>query len=42
MGGEPLLLRKRTTLDASDEPVEYNVNWYRSDIHSLRMDLRRS
>lgn len=36
-----LLLRKRTTLDANDEPVEFNVNWYRSDIHSLRMDLKR-
>jgi GntR family transcriptional regulator len=40
--GSALLLRKRTTLDANDEPVEFNVNWYRSDIHSLRMDLRRS
>lgn len=40
--GAALLLRKRTTLDANDEPVEFNVNWYRSDIHSLRMDLRRS
>lgn len=40
--GSALLLRKRTTLDANDEPVEYNVNWYRSDIHSLKMDLRRS
>lgn len=39
--GSALLLRKRTTLDASDEPVEFNANWYRSDIHSLRMDLRR-
>ncbi|RYG23034.1 GntR family transcriptional regulator [bacterium] len=39
--GSALLLRKRTTLDANDEPVEYNVNWYRSDIHSLRMDLKR-
>lgn len=39
--GSALLLRKRTTLDGNDEPVEYNVNWYRSDIHSLRMDLRR-
>jgi GntR family transcriptional regulator len=36
-----LLLRKRTTLDGNDEPVEFNLNWYRSDIHSLRMDLRR-
>jgi len=40
--GSALLLRKRTTLDANDEPVEFNVNWYRSDIHALRMDLRRS
>lgn len=40
--GAALLVRKRTTLDANDEPVEFNVNWYRSDIHSLRMDLRRS
>lgn len=40
--GSPLLLRKRTTLDASDGPVEYNLNWYRSDIHSLQLDLRRS
>lgn len=40
--GSALLLRKRTTLDANDEPIEFNVNWYRSDIHSLRMDLRRS
>ena len=39
--GAALLLRKRTTLDNNDEPVEYNVNWYRSDIHSLKMDLRR-
>ncbi|CAN5489360.1 GntR family transcriptional regulator [soil metagenome] len=39
--GSALLLRKRITLDENDEPVEYNVNWYRSDIHSLRMDLRR-
>ncbi|RYG36146.1 GntR family transcriptional regulator [bacterium] len=39
--GSALLVRKRTTLDGNDEPVEYNVNWYRSDIHSLRMDLRR-
>ena len=39
--GSALLLRKRTTLDANDEPVEFNVNWYRSDIHSLRMDLKR-
>lgn len=39
--GSALLLRKRTTLDGSDEPVEFNANWYRSDIHSLRMDLRR-
>lgn len=39
--GSALLLRKRTTLDANDEPVEFNVNWYRSDVHSLRMDLRR-
>ena len=39
--GSALLLRKRTTLDASGEPVEFNVNWYRSDIHSLRMDLKR-
>lgn len=36
-----LLLRKRATFDSNDEPVEFNVNWYRSDIHSLRMDLRR-
>lgn len=40
--GSALLLRRRTTLDANDEPVEFNMNWYRSDIHSLRMDLRRS
>lgn len=40
--GSALLLRKRITLDAHDEPVEVNVNWYRSDIHSLKMDLRRS
>lgn len=40
--GSALLVRKRTTLDANDEPIEFNVNWYRSDIHSLRMDLRRS
>lgn len=40
--GAALLVRKRTTLDANDEPVEFNVNWYRSDVHSLRMDLRRS
>lgn len=39
--GSALLVRKRTTLDANDEPIEYNVNWYRSDIHSLRLDLRR-
>lgn len=40
--GSPLLLRKRATLDANGEPVEHNVNWYRSDIHSLRMDVQRS
>jgi len=40
--GSALLLRKRTTLDVNDEPVEFNLNWYRSDIHSLRMDLRRA
>jgi len=40
--GSALLLRKRTTFDSNDEPVEVNVNWYRSDIHSLKMDLRRS
>lgn len=40
--GSALLLRQRTTLDANDEPVEFNMNWYRSDVHSLRMDLRRS
>lgn len=40
--GSALLLRKRTTLDMNDEPVEFNMNWYRSDIHSLRLDLRRS
>lgn len=40
--GSALLLRKRITLDSHDEPVEVNVNWYRSDIHSLKMDLRRS
>jgi GntR family transcriptional regulator len=40
--GAALLLRKRLTLDSNDEPVEYNINWYRSDIHSLRMDLRRA
>lgn len=40
--GAALLVRKRTTLDANDEPIEFNVNWYRSDVHSLRMDLRRS
>jgi len=40
--GSALLLRKRTTLDANDGPIEVNVNWYRSDIHSLKMDLRRS
>jgi GntR family transcriptional regulator len=39
--GSALLFRKRTTLDANDEPVEFNMNWYRSDVHSLRMDLRR-
>jgi GntR family transcriptional regulator len=39
--GSALLVRKRTTLDGNDEPIEYNINWYRSDIHSLRMDLRR-
>lgn len=39
--GSALLLRKRTTLDSNDEPIEYNVNWYRSNILSLRMDLRR-
>jgi len=39
--GSALLLRKRTTFDANDEPVEFNVNWYRSDVHSLRMDLRK-
>ena len=39
--GSALLLRKRTTLDANDGPVEFNVNWYRSDVHSLRMDLKR-
>lgn len=36
-----LLLRKRTALDGNDEPLEFSLNWYRSDIHSLRMDLRR-
>jgi len=40
--GSALLLRKRTTLDGNDEPVEFNVNWYRSDVHSLRLDLRRA
>lgn len=40
--GSALLLRRRTTLDSNGEPVEFNMNWYRSDIHSLRMDLRRS
>jgi GntR family transcriptional regulator len=39
--GSALLLRKRATLDANDEPVEFNINWYRSDVHSLRMDLQR-
>lgn len=39
--GSALLLRKRTTLDSNDEPIEYNVNWYRSNVLSLRMDLRR-
>ncbi|MDR3688146.1 MAG: GntR family transcriptional regulator [Fimbriimonas sp.] len=39
--GSALLLRRRTTLDNNDEPIEYNLNWYRSDIHSLRLDLRR-
>jgi GntR family transcriptional regulator len=40
--GSALLLRKRATLDSNGEPVEFNVNWYRSDVHSLRMDLQRS
>jgi GntR family transcriptional regulator len=39
--GAALLLRKRIALDSNDEPIDYNVNWYRSDIHSLQMDLRR-
>lgn len=40
--GSALLLRRRTTLDSNDEPIEFNLNWYRSDVHSLRMDLRRN
>lgn len=39
--GAPLLFRKRTTFDLHDNPIEFNLNWYRSDIHSLRLELTR-
>lgn len=39
--GAPVLYRRRVTLDAADRPIEFNINWYRSDIHALRMDLKK-
>lgn len=37
--GEPVLLRKRIILDGKGRPIEYNLNYYRTDRYSLTMDL---
>lgn len=37
--GIPVLIRRRTVLDAQGRPIEYNVNWYRGDRYALRLEL---
>ncbi len=37
--GYPVLLRRRTILDRSSAPLEYNPNYYRTDRYRLILDL---
>jgi len=38
---EPVLVRKRVILDAQGGPIEFNVNYYRTDRYKLTLDLAR-
>ncbi|HEY2586556.1 MAG TPA: GntR family transcriptional regulator [Tepidisphaeraceae bacterium] len=38
---EPVLVRKRVILDAHGKPIEFNVNYYRTDRYTLTLDLAR-
>lgn len=38
---EPVLMRKRVILDAHGKPIEFNVNYYRTDRYTLTLDLAR-
>lgn len=38
---EPVLVRKRVILDAQGGPIEFNVNYYRTDRYTLTLDLAR-
>jgi GntR family transcriptional regulator len=35
----PILLRKRVILDSKRNPIEYNLNYYRTDRYTLTLDL---
>jgi GntR family transcriptional regulator len=37
--GQPVLLRKRVILDSARRPIEYNLNYYRTDRYTLTLDL---
>ena len=39
--GEPVLLRQRVILDSRQRPIEYNLNYYRTDRYTLTLDLAR-
>ena len=38
---DPVLVRRRVILDAHGRPMEFNVNYYRTDRYTLTLDLAR-
>lgn len=40
--GEPILIRKRFVYDINNQPVEYNIGYYRSDSFTYTIECRRS
>ncbi len=40
--GHSILLRKRVVLDAAERPIEYNLNYYRTDRYTLTLDMATS
>lgn len=40
--GEPILIRKRYVYDANDNPIEYNIGWYRADSFTYTIESKRN